>query len=152
MCSEAKRTKSCYSKSMSQYRRNREGSTFFFTVLTEKRKPILTSYLGRKVLRQAIDQVRQEHPFQIIGFVLLPDHIHTIWKLPPNDADYSLSWKKIKARFTKAWNRSDGASPDRTRSRLKRGEHSLWQRRFFEHTCRDEGDLKRCLDYLQSIH
>lgn len=133
---------------MSRYLRNRDGCIYFFTVVSEQRRPILTTDLARRALRQAIQEVRHEQPFQIIGFVLLPDHIHTIWELPPDDIDYSIRWKKIKTCFTKTWRKSGGTLPERSYSRIKRGEQSLWQRRFFEHTCQDESDRKRCLDYL----
>ena len=133
---------------MSQYRRNREGQMYFFTLVTDRRQEILTSDLGRSLLRMAMTKVRQEAPFHIKAIVLLPDHLHTIWEMPPNDTDYSTRWKKIKATFTKHWHREGGASTARSDSRKKRGEQGVWQRRFFEHTCRDKLDLKRCLDYL----
>ena len=33
-------------------------------------------------------------------------------------------------------------------SRNHRGEYSLWQKRFWEHTIRDDGDFERCADYI----
>ncbi len=33
-------------------------------------------------------------------------------------------------------------------SRRRKQERGIWQRRFYEHTCRDEDDLKRCIDYI----
>jgi len=68
--------------------------------------------------------------------------------MPRGDADYSTRWKLIKTQFTKTWRRSGGTLCQRSASRRKRGEHAVWQRRFFEHTCRDEDDWKRCLDYV----
>lgn len=133
---------------MSRYRRNRIGRVFFFTVVTDQRRPILTSDLGRRALRAAISSTRQTLPFEITAFVLLPDHLHTIWEMPRGDADYSTRWRLIKTHFTKTWRRSGGTLCQRSASRRKRGEHGLWQRRFFEHTCRDEDDWKRCLDYV----
>jgi putative transposase len=31
---------------------------------------------------------------------------------------------------------------------MEKRERSVWQRRFFEHTVRDERDLRRCVDYV----
>ncbi|MEZ6068209.1 MAG: transposase [Planctomycetaceae bacterium] len=133
---------------MSRYRRNREGSIYFFTVVTHRRRPILTTDLGRRCLRDAIRAVRVDRPFLMLGVVLLPDHLHAIWELPRGDGDYSTRWRRIKSLFTNDWLAAGGTSIGVTRSRAAQGERGVWQRRFYEHTCRDDDDLKRCLDYL----
>jgi putative transposase len=80
--------------------------------------------------------------------VLLPDHFHAIWSLPPDDADYSTRWKQTKEAFTEAFLASGGVEASRSSSRAKRSERGVWQRRFWEYTVRDEDDLKRCVDYI----
>ncbi|QDS97991.1 REP-associated tyrosine transposase [Adhaeretor mobilis] len=132
---------------MGDYLRNYSGQTYFFTVVTQQRKPILTTDLGRACLRTAIQYVRQELPFEVVAFVLLPDHLHTVWQLPDGDVDYSQRWQRIKAKFTTLWREQGGPLGARSESRQKRGEQAVWQRRFFEHTCDDDTDLKRCVDY-----
>lgn len=133
---------------MPNYRRCRTGQVYFFSVVTDERRPILTTDLGRQALRNAIETVQAEAPFDMTAIVLLPDHLHAIWELPRGDSDYSSRWGKIKSRFTREWIRNAGAVNARSESRRKRGEHGVWQRRFFEHTCRDDADLKRCIDYI----
>jgi len=133
---------------MSRYRRSHFGQMFFFTVVTDRRRPILTTDLGRQLLHEAIAQVRQEMAFETLAIVLLPDHPHTVWELPRGDVDYSTRWRLIKTAFTKTWRQQGGVTTPRSASRRKRGEQGVWQRRFFEHTCRDQRDLKRCVDYI----
>lgn len=133
---------------MRRYLRNRDGRTFFFTLVTHERHPILTTPLGRQSLRSAIRQVRQNHHFEIVGIVILPDHLHTVWELPPGDSDYSMRWRLIKSSFTRNWLAHGANEGLRTQSRRTKGEHAIWQRRFYEHTCRGEDDLIRCMDYL----
>ncbi len=41
-----------------------------------------------------------------------------------------------------------GSEASQSLSREVKGEQRIWQRRFFEHTCRDGLDLKRCIDYV----
>ena len=78
---------------MSEYRRAHiPGGAYFFTVKTFERKPVLTHEHYRIALREAITEVRGRLPFDSLAWVLLPDHIHTIWKLPEGDVDYSLRW------------------------------------------------------------
>lgn len=133
---------------MPNYKRVREGRTFFFTVVTYRRRPILTTPLGRRCLRRAIEIVRRRLPFDMIAIVLLPDHLHTVWELPVADTDYSTRWRLIKFHFTKHWLAANSQTGPLTESRKKRREQTIWQRRFFEHTCCDEIDLKRCVDYI----
>jgi len=61
----------------------------------------LTSDLGRHTLREAITEVRVDRPFSIVAIVLLPEHIHSVWTLPPGDDNYSTRWRRIKGRFTR---------------------------------------------------
>ena len=82
---------------------------FFFTVVTDRRRPILTSDLGRRALREAIAETRRSLPFEVSAIVHLPDHLHAIWELPRCDADYSTQWRLIKTHFTKTWRRHVGS-------------------------------------------
>lgn len=75
---------------MPDYRRaDVPGGTYFFTLVTERREPFLCSDLARRLLRESIDACRADRPFDAEAFVLLPDHLHAIWTLPPGDADFS---------------------------------------------------------------
>lgn len=132
---------------MRKYLRNRNGRTYFFTVVTNERRPILTTKLGRKSLRNSIYRVRMEHPFFIVACVLLPDHFHLVMELTDEDVDYSRRLRLVKSYFTRNWLAGCGSEACVSESRVGKGERGVWQRRFFEHTCRDEADLKRCVDY-----
>ena len=75
---------------MSHYRRaNTPNATYFFTVVTYRRQPFLCDLQVRNALRKAIHKVQTQYPFKIDAWVLLPDHMHTIWTLPENDANFS---------------------------------------------------------------
>ncbi|WP_231950122.1 REP-associated tyrosine transposase [Legionella lansingensis] len=125
------------------YRRNFiPGATYFFTVTLRNRKsPLLIEKID--LLRNAIHSVKNEHPFAIKAYVILPDHLHTIWQLPTNDQDYSLRWKKIKTLFSKRVRKSGYIL-----SKSKHNEYDLWQRRFWEHTIRDQQDFENHVNYI----
>lgn len=134
---------------MSDYRRWRiEGGTYFFTVVTYQRQRFLVKPQPRKLLREAIEAVRQNHPFEIVAWVLLPDHLHAVWSLPRGDADYSVRWRQIKSLFTRNYLLANPVLAANRPSRQRHEERSVWQSRFYEHTCRDEDDVKRCVDYV----
>ena len=86
---------------MSHYRRAQQtGGTYFFTVVTYRRQPFLCDNDVRAALRNAIEQVRERRGFHIDAWVLLPDHLHCIWTLPKDDADFSTRWSRIKRHVT----------------------------------------------------
>ena len=134
---------------MSNYRRNYVlGGTYFFTIVTYRRRPLLISESSREILRRALETVRKCYPFEMIATVLLPDHLHAIWTLPPGDANYSMRWRRIKEEFTDQFLLGGGTELAQSPSRKKHGMRGVWHKRFWEHTIRDEDDLKRCTDYI----
>jgi putative transposase len=124
------------------------GGTYFFTVVTHRRRSFLTDDMARAALRQALREVRARHPVAIDAIVLLPDHLHAVWTLPLDDDRYPLRWRQIKSRFTREYLERGGVEGAVSVSRSIKGERGVLQRRFFEHTVRDEADLKRCIDYV----
>ncbi len=124
------------------------GSTYFFTVVTHNRLPLFNDEAARSWLRRSFRQVRQELPFQIDAICLLPDHLHCLWTLPPDDADYSRRWQRIKAGFSKDMVRRGGLDRRARPSRTRKGEVEVWQRRFWDHCIRDERDLRCHFDYI----
>jgi putative transposase len=132
---------------MTNYRRVRQGNTYFFTLVTYQRRPILTTEHAREKLREAIASVRSSHPFRIDAWVLLPDHLHCLWTLPEGDIDYSVRWGLIKKRFTQ---NMKGLLPPAAicESRRNHRESGVWQRRFWEHMIRDDRDYAAHCDYI----
>jgi putative transposase len=129
---------------MPDYRRNRvPGGTYFFTVnLLERRSRLLVEHID--AFREAVRQVRARKPFHIDAWVVLPDHAHCVWTLPPGDTDYSSRWKAIKIAFAKSLPKTERLSA----ARARKGERGIWQRRFWEHTIRDERDYAAHVDYV----
>ena len=123
------------------------GATYFFTVVTYRRRPILIEPAVRSALREAINMTRVQHPFNVDAWVLMPDHLHCIWTLSPDDADFGIRWAKIKRQVSKQCEEEFGVA-DKSRSRAKRDESTIWQRRFWEHMIRDDEDFIRHVDYL----
>ncbi|MFZ6779739.1 REP-associated tyrosine transposase [Undibacterium sp. Ji83W] len=133
---------------MHNYRRSRiKGASYFFTLTSLHRRPILTEPAIRLSLRAAIQQTRISHPFEIDAWVLLPDHLHCIWTLPEDDADFSMRWSMIKRLVTQACAKNFGVE-ELSSSRTSRRESGIWQRRFWEHQIRDDEDFARHVDYI----
>jgi putative transposase len=134
---------------MSHYRRPLvTGGTYFFTVVSYQRRPILTLPPARRALHEAMALTRRERPFEIVAMVLLPDHLHAVWSLPEGDADFSVRWKLIKTRVTLALADHDLAPCGKTTSRRRRKERNVWQRRFWDHAIRNDEDFRNHVDYV----
>lgn len=129
---------------MTEYRRNFvKGGSYFFTVaLADRSQNLLVAHID--TLRKAFRHVKAEHPFVLDAMVVLPEHLHCIWTLPAGDANYPDRWRRIKAAFSRSL-------PDcgpRSHSKILKGERGIWQRRYWEHTLRDDDDWQRHVDYI----
>ena len=146
---------------MPEYRRwLLPGGTYFLTLVTDRRRPLFADETNVSHLRKALRVVRDERPFDVVAAVVLPDHIHFLWALPPEDADFSSRVGRVKVGFTRllaadgpSKRLADGADPagnahGSSSSRKRHREASVWQRRFWEHAIRDERDLERHMDYI----
>jgi len=134
---------------MADYRRYFvAGGTYFFTVVTDRRAPLFSSASARCILGSVFRRCLARHPARVLAIVLLPDHLHCLWALPPKDSDYSTRWREIKAEFTHHWLATGGAEQARVDSKIREGRRGIWQRRFWEHTIRDLADLEQHADYI----
>jgi putative transposase len=134
---------------MPEYRRAfAPGGTFFFTAVTERRAPLFRNSVARTLLRKALAEACERWPFVTDAIVLLPDHLHTIWTLPDGDADFSIRWSCLKRTFTKSWLERGGREQRISESRKRNRRRGVWQRRFWEHTIRDESDYEHHCDYI----
>jgi putative transposase len=94
-------------------------------------------------LRQAVRLVQVRAPFYIDAWVVLPDHMHCVWTLPEGDADFPSRWRAIKTAFSRSLPAGEARSP----AMIDRRERGIWQRRYWEHTIRDDQDYAAHMDY-----
>lgn len=129
---------------MTNYRRDHtSGATWFFTLnLADRKNRLLTERID--LLRAGFRYCMKRYPWHIDAIVILPDHLHALWTLPPGDADYALRWRLIKTWFSRNLPIDERVSE----SRSGKGERGIWQRRFWEHRIRDESDFERHVDYI----
>ena len=124
---------------MSNYRRVYiPSATYFFTLVTYCRQPIFADGERVELLRRSFREVKAKRPFDLLAAVVLPDHLHCLWSLPEDDADFSTRWQMVKTSFSRripAKKQKDGAK-------------TIWQPRFYDHYIRDENDFHKHLDYI----
>jgi len=127
-----------------QYRRaDTKGASYFFTVnLASRQSTLLVDKID--TLRQSIQTVKQRHPFKIDAMVVMPDHLHAIFTLPPDDNDFAMRWMLIKSGFSRQIPTGEQINPSRGSKR----ERGLWQRRYWEHLIRDDNDYNAHVNYI----
>ena len=130
------------------YRQPNSGNTYFFTLVSFRRNPILCLPPLRTALRRAIVDVRATHPFDIDAWVLMPDHLHCILTLPEGDLDHATRWATIRSAVSRAALVSTVSTGTRNPSRIAHRDASIWERRIDAHPIRDEREFERHVDYI----
>lgn len=151
---------------MSNYKRLFiQNSYLFLTINTYKRQPILINNI--ELLRESFKRAKQTYDFEIFASVVLPDHMHLIL-LPKDVNEYPKIIFAVKYHFSRNVQNGGGLGnppyrnlsnfniqqnqiylpPCLSDSKTKKKEKGIWQRRFYEHTIRDEKDLYNHLDYI----
>jgi len=119
---------------MSVLRRyHREGNIYFITNVTYQRKPVLVDNVD--LLWAGFKTVTSKAGFDLMAWVILPDHFHVV--IDPKRHGISNILQRIKMSFGVLW---------RKRMNFPRGR--VWQNRFWDHIIRDQEDLNRHIDYL----
>jgi len=122
--------------------------TYFFTLVTLGRHKLFANQTALKLLGNCLRECNQQWPFKTVAMVVLPDHLHAIWSLPRGDNRYSAHWGWIKKELSKRWLALDQRVLPVSRSSRKERRIGIWQRRFWEHTIRDEQDFDQHFDYI----
>jgi REP-associated tyrosine transposase len=109
----------------------------FITQVVDRREPIFCESRFVDLLRSVLNNVKELHPFAMLGYVFLPDHFHLLIR-PTGRSNFSDIMHSLKPNFTKQYKKLIGIS----------GRMVFWQKSFWDHVIRDEGDFQRHLDYI----
>ena len=130
---------------MPNYRRgNTPGATWFFTVNLLERHDNDLLVREIELLRACISKEKDRRPFTVLAWVVLPEHMLWLWRMPEGDADFATRWRRIKTDFSRSLPRTERRSV----VRAGRGERGIWQRRYWEHQIHNERSLQSHMDYI----
>ena len=121
-----------------------DGHSYYITIITHRRVPILIDNI--KILRDSFRESKKYFIYKIDAIVILPDHIHMIIT-PQNKMDYPKIIQAIKYNFSKRYN--DDKNIEQSQSRYKHKMRAIWQKRYYEHTIRNEEDYNNCIEYIR---
>lgn len=108
---------------MPNYRRwYADGGTYFLTVcLNDRRSDLLVREID--ALLASWREAALTRRFDTVAAVVLPDHMHLIWRLPGDDHDFPTRLSQLKAGFTRRL-------PDGAKGRGRKRERGVWQPRY----------------------
>ena len=133
---------------MSNYKRIfMDGYSYFITVVTHERNPILIKNIN--LLRESFAVSKEQYTYNIDAIVILPDHFHMVIT-PKYAEEYPHIIRVIKQHFSKHCLVDDYAHLHQSYSRDKKGYSLIWQKRFYEHTIRNEKDLLEKMQYIRN--
>ncbi len=118
------------------------------TIVTYDRRAIFVSPAARRMFAAAIRRTLALRPMDIHAMVLLPQHVHMLCGIPDEQQDYSTRIRLIKRRFTQDYLSAGGSEGETSDSRRKRGIRGVWQKRFHEHTIRNQREFRQHVDYI----
>ena len=120
------------------------GHSYYITMVTHRRKEILIQNIA--LLRESFQESKHYYHYSIDAIVILPDHIHMIIT-PENMNEYPKIIHAIKYNFSKRYHLNETII--QSSSRCKRQMRPIWQKRYYEHTIRNEKDYFRCVEYIR---
>jgi len=128
---------------MTRYRDNRvPGMTYFFTVrLLDRNSTLLTDHFS--AFGEAMRQARIRKPFHVDAWVVLPDHAHAIWTLPPGDHDCATRWRAVKIAFSKALHKTG-------LTLASAADATIWERHYRDYRVGDDDEYAALIDYVHS--
>ena len=132
----AKSSRSCYTFSMptNLHRYYGAGYSHFITTSCYQRRPLLGTPRSRDLFLEVLEQVRQRHQFVVVGYVVMPEHVHLLFT-EPDRGNPSLVLAALKQTFAHRLLRElrakTGARTDMLWGTPVAVEH-IWQRRFYD--------------------
>ncbi|HET8923223.1 MAG TPA: transposase [Candidatus Acidoferrum sp.] len=120
MCALRNPLKRCYG----------QGDLHFVTFSCYRRQAYLGSVLARNRFVKILDQVRLRHEFALVGYVVMPEHVHLLISEPRKGSP-----SKVLQVLKQKVSREDKKSP-------------FWQRRFYDFNVWSEEKLKEKLNYM----
>lgn len=131
---------------MSNYKRVfLDGYCYFLTVVTHKRNPILIDNI--ELLRKSVKSSKEKYPYTIEAIVILPDHLHMMIR-PETASQYPQIISRIKQYFSRHCDPMYYRHISQSKSRSKEGYKPIWQKKYYEHSIRDDADYNTRFNYI----
>ncbi len=126
-----------------------QGDLHFITFSCYARRPYLGSSSARNKFLQILDEVRSRHRLQLLGYVVMPEHVHLVIS-EPRTGDPSKSMQMLKQTVSRQVKLRHEAPSTKGSSAHSSGDdqQAFWQRRFYDFNVWSSKKLQEKLDYM----
>lgn len=109
----------------------------FITFSCYQRRPLLDSVRAKTEFVRILGEVRDRYQFQLVGYVLMPNHVHLLVGEPVS-ATPSRVMQVLKQRAARALTQDES------------GQRQLWLRRFYDFNVYSRGKVREKLNYMHA--
>jgi putative transposase len=130
-----------------------QGDLHFLTFSCYRRRPLLGTARARNRFVKILEEVRQRHAFRLVGFVVMPEHVHLLLSEParknPSKILQVLKQKVARELLKKRRRVTEGQLSLPFDVSAREGAH-FWQRRFYDFNVWSEKKLREKLQYMHA--
>ena len=126
------------------------GDLHFVTFSCYRRRPYLGTVRARNCFVKILDEVRSRHGFALLGYVLMPEHVHLLIG-EPEQGNPSKVLQVVKQKVSQSLREGKTSSGSQMESTFASGSEAapaFWQRRFYDFNVWSEKKLKEKLHYM----
>jgi putative transposase len=124
------------------------GHLHFITFSCYRRMALLGTVRSRNALVRALDEVRAKYQFALVGYVVMPEHVHLLIA-EPKHGNPSGVVHSLKLRVSKRMHRKGGRASGSQRSFAFHAPTShFWQPRFYDFNVWSAMKRREKLDYM----
>ncbi len=126
------------------------GDLHFITFRCYQRRPLLGSVRARNLFLKILGEVRTRHGFRLIGYAVMPEHVHLIIS-EPKSLTPSQALQIVKQRVSRRMRGRGRSTLNQLRFKFPEEGAELrrfWQRRFYDFNIYSAAKLKEKLDYM----
>ena len=131
-----------------------QGHLHFITFSCYRRLPLLRTASARDLFVKELGKVREESDFQLIGYVVMPEHVHLLMSEPRSGTPSTMLHKLKLSVVRKLRKRRKSVSPRQLRLPFQERDEILrafWQARFYDFNVYTKKKRAEKLNYMHRI-
>ena len=118
------------------------GDLHYITCSCYRRQPFLSSPSRRDLFLKIFEEVRQKYEFQVVGYVVMPEHIHLLVG-EPDDGSIAVTMQVLKQRVSR-----QGLARGRSRFPKDAAPPPFWYPRSYDFNVFSEKKIAEKLNYI----
>jgi putative transposase len=130
------------------------GTARFVTFSCYRRIEVFRDEVAAEIFIRNLDRLRRDHGVRILGYVVMPDHVHLVLH-PQISVRLGVVIGQMKGRSAReivlSW--QERSIPIPGQMRRMRGtliNHSVWEKRCYDHNCRTPDTVREKINYCHN--